>query len=220
MNGEDSKVVIAVDGTSGSGKSTNSKLIAKNLGYTYVDTGAMYRTFAWYCLKHNVDLEKESAISQALSDWGAKIENREGKLWLVIDGYFPEKEIRTSEVSQIVSFIAANPDVRKWMKKAQQDCIEFGSLVMEGRDIGTNIFPDTPYKFYVDASLELREERRIAEGVVDNLAARDIRDSNRKHNPLTVAEGAVMVNTSGLKPDESAKFMLDKIQEISDSINN
>jgi len=211
---EKDAIVISVDGTSGSGKSTNSKIVAEALGFTYVDTGAMYRTFAWWCLKNKIDVEDQKEIGDASTSWDPELKNLGGKIWLTIDGYFPEKEIRTEEVSRIVSKIAAHPAVRKWMKDSQQSCIQFGSLVMEGRDIGSNIFPQTPYKFYIDANIELRAKRRLADGVNEDLAARDKSDSQRKHNPLVIPEGAVLVNTSGRNPDETSKFILNKINEI------
>ena len=109
---------------------------------------------------------------------------------LLVDGYFPEKEIRTAEVSAAVPHVAAVPKVREWMKKTQRECIQFGNLVMEGRDIGTNVFPETDFKYYLDAHLEERSRRRAAEGVQENLAARDQRDSQRAAAPLMIALGA------------------------------
>ena len=117
---------------------------------------------------------------------------------LTVDSYFPEKEIRTADVSVAVSMIAAVPKVREWMKKTQRDCIQFGNLVMEGRDIGTNVFPETDYKYYLDAHLEERTKRRAAEGVNENLAARDQRDSQRAAAPLMIALGAKVINNSNL----------------------
>src|SRR6185436_861617 len=108
----------------------------------------------------------------------------------------PEKEIRTAETSAAVSHVAAVPRVREWMKKTQRECIQFGNLVMEGRDIGTNVFPETDFKFYLDAHLEERTKRREADGVQENIAARDERDSQRASAPLMIPLGAVMVNTS------------------------
>ena len=161
-------IVIAIDGTSASGKSTNAKLVAKALGYVYVDTGAMYRTLAWYCLKKNVDVNDHKAVASLCRRWKSELRCVEGELRhvrLLVDGYYPEKEVRTSETSAAVSHVAAVPKVRDWMKKAQRQCIQFGNLVMEGRDIGTNIFPETDYKFYLDANLDERTKRRQAEGV-------------------------------------------------------
>src|SRR6185436_11368139 len=174
-------IVIAIDGTSASGKSTNAKLVAKALGFVYVDTGAMYRTLSWYCLKNRVDVHDVKAVAAACRKWKTSLEvvEQDGlrAVHLLVDGYYPEKEIRTNETSAAVSHVAAVPKVRDWMKKTQRECIQFGSLVMEGRDIGTNVFPETDFKFYLDANLEERIKRREADGVQENLAARDERDS-------------------------------------------
>ncbi|MGV3757628.1 MAG: (d)CMP kinase [Verrucomicrobiota bacterium] len=204
----ESPIVIAIDGPSASGKSTNSKLIAKKLGYIYVDTGAMYRTLAWYCLKNNIDVDDEKAVAVALRKWKTTLVNHEGHARLLVEGYYPEKEIRTAEISAAVAKVAAGPKVRDWMKKKQRECIEFGPLVMEGRDIGTNVFPETDFKFYLDASLEERNRRRVADGVQDNLAERDQRDSQRKAAPLMIALGATLINNSGETPEDTSNRII------------
>jgi cytidylate kinase len=204
----ESPIVIAIDGPSASGKSTNSKLIAKKLGYIYVDTGAMYRTLAWYCLKNNIDVDDEKAVAAALRKWKTTLVNHEGHARLLVEGYYPEKEIRTAETSAAVAKVAAGPKVRDWMKKKQRECIEFGNLVMEGRDIGTNVFPETDFKFYLDASLEERNRRRVADGVQDNLAERDQRDSQRKAAPLMIALGATLINNSGETPEVTSNRII------------
>jgi cytidylate kinase len=137
-----SPIVIAIDGTSASGKSTNAKRVAKMLGYAYVDTGAMYRTFAWHCLQKKVNIDDEKAVSALCRKWKTTLECIDGKVHLLVDGYYPEKEIRTDETTSATSHIAAYPKVRDWMKNKQRECIQFGNLVMEGRDIGTNVFPE------------------------------------------------------------------------------
>jgi len=205
-------IVIAIDGTSASGKSTNAKLVAKALGYVYVDTGAMYRTLAWYCLKHKIDVENEKAVGNACARWKPSLECVKGHVHLTIDGYYPESEIRTAQVSAAVPHVAAVPKVRAWMKKKQRECIRFGNLVMEGRDIGTNVFPETNYKYYLDAHLEERSRRRAAEGVEENLAARDQRDSQRATAPLMVALGAKVINTSQMTPEETSAMILKDIR--------
>jgi len=149
-------IVIAIDGTSASGKSTNSKLVAKALNFVHVDTGAMYRTLAWHCLRQNIDVQNVKAVSAACRRWKTSLECADGSAYLAVDGYYPASEIRTAEVSAAVSHVAAVAKVREWMKKTQRDCIKFGSLVMEGRDIGTNVFPETDFKYYLDAKLEER----------------------------------------------------------------
>ena len=173
-------IVIAIDGTSASGKSTNAKLVAQALGFVYVDTGAMYRTLAWYCLKQHIDAHDARAVAAACRRWKTTLEcvNADDLrvVRLLVENYFPEKEIRTAETSAAVPHVAAVPKVREWMKKTQRDCVRFGNLVMEGRDIGTNIFPETDFKYYLDAQLDERSRRRAAEGVQENLAARDQRE--------------------------------------------
>ena len=134
-------IVIAIDGTSASGKSTNAKLVAKALGYVYVDTGAMYRTLAWHCLQKRIDVHDAKAVAAACRKWKTSLVCVEGRVRLLVDGYFPEKEIRTPETAAAVPHVAAVPQVRKWMVKRQRECVQFGNLVMEGRDIGTNVFP-------------------------------------------------------------------------------
>jgi len=209
-------IVIAIDGTSASGKSTNARLVARALGYVYVDTGAMYRTLAWHCLLQRVDVNNEKAVAAACRKWPAKLECAETdglrSVRLTVDSYFPEKEIRLPETAAAVSHVAAVPKVRAWMKKTQRECIQFGDLVMEGRDIGTNVFPETDYKFYLDATLAERAARRAADGVRENLAARDQRDSQRAVAPLMIALGAKVINSSGMTPAETTKLILDEIR--------
>lgn len=206
-------IVIALDGTSASGKSTNAKLVAKALGYAYVDTGAMYRSLAWYCLEKEVDLENDKAIASLCRRWKTELKNEGGHIRLYVDGYFPEKEIRTAETSAAVPVVAAVPAVRKWMKAKQRDCIEFGDLVMEGRDIGSNVFPDTGFKFYLDAALDERSKRRAADGVDENLAERDKQDSQRASAPLMIPLGAKVINNSEMTADETSALIINDVRE-------
>ena len=206
-------IVIALDGTSASGKSTNAKRVAKALGYSYVDTGAMYRSLAWYCLKNKVDIEDEKAIASTCRRWNTELINVEGQIRLNIDGYFPAEEIRTAETSALVPVVAAVPAVRKWMKAKQRECIEFGSLVMEGRDIGSNVFPDTDFKFYLDASLNERSKRRVADGVNENLAARDKKDSERATAPLMIPLGAKVINNSNMTAEETSALIIKEVRK-------
>jgi cytidylate kinase len=211
-------IVIAIDGTSASGKSTNAKLVARALGYVYVDTGAMYRTLAWHCLLKHVDVNDAKAVAAACRKWKTKLECAENdglrSVRLLVDSYFPEKEIRMPETAAAVSHVAAVPNVRKWMKRTQRDCIQFGNLVMEGRDIGTNVFPETDYKFYLDASLAERTARRTADGVNENLAARDQRDSQRAVAPLMIALGAKVLNNSSMTSAETSAWLLAEIRRL------
>ncbi len=206
-------IVIAIDGTSASGKSTNAKLVARALDYVYVDTGAMYRTLAWYCLQHRIDVDDPKAVAAACRTWSTSLICEEKQVHLLVEGYYPDKEIRTAETSAAVSHVAAVPKVREWMKKKQRECIQFGNLVMEGRDIGTNVFPETNFKFYLDACLDERTKRRQAEGVDENLAARDHRDSQRASAPLMVALGAMIINTSGINSEETSSRIIAEIHK-------
>ncbi len=210
-------IVIAIDGTSASGKSTNAKLVARSLGYVYVDTGAMYRTLAWYCLQKRVDVGDAKAVAAACRRWKTKLTCVENNglhaVRLLVDDYFPEKEIRTPDTASAVALVAAVPKVREWMKKTQRECIQFGNLVMEGRDIGTNVFPETDYKFYLDAKLEERSARRAADGVNENLAARDQRDSQRAAAPLMIALGAKVIDNSKMTSEETSSLLLTEIHK-------
>lgn len=208
-------IVIAIDGTSASGKSTNAKLVAKALGYAYVDTGAMYRTLAWYCLKQGIDVHDPKAVAQACRRWKTRLTCVEGEpraVRLLVNDYYPEKEIRSPEVSAAVPQVAAVPAVRRWMKRKQRECVQFGPLVMEGRDIGTNVFPETEFKFYLDASLAERQRRRQAEGIAEDLAARDQRDSQRAAAPLMIPLGAKVINNSDLTPEQTSQIIIQEVQ--------
>jgi cytidylate kinase len=208
--------VIAIDGTSASGKSTNAKLVAKALNFVYVDTGAMYRTLSWYCLQKRVDVQDVKAVGAACRAWKTRLEcveqNGLRSVHLLVDSYYPEKEIRTAETSAAVPHVAAAPKVREWMVKRQRECAQFGNLVMEGRDIGTNVFPETDFKFYLDAQLEERSRRRAADGVQENLAARDERDSQRAVAPLMIPLGAKVINNSQMTSEQTSGMILQEIR--------
>ncbi|MBI4324739.1 MAG: (d)CMP kinase [Chloroflexi bacterium] len=208
-----SPIVIAIDGTSASGKSTNARLVAQALGCIYVDTGAMYRTLAWHCLRRKVDVHDAKAVAALCRKWKTSLECDHGQVRLLVDGYCPEKEIRTAETSAAVPHVAAVPKVREWMKKRQRECVRFGSLVMEGRDIGSNVFPDTEFKFYLDATLDERAKRRAADGVQENLAARDQRDSQRAAAPLMIPLGATVINNSALTSEQTSSLIIAEIKK-------
>jgi len=205
-------IVIAIDGTSASGKSTNSKLVAKALNFVHVDTGAMYRALAWYCLQHRMDVQDAKAVAAACRRWKTELKCVDQHVQLWVEGYYPEKEIRTAEVSAAVTHVATVPKVRDWMKRKQRECIQFGNLVMEGRDIGTNVFPETDFKFYLDAHIEERSRRRAAEGIQENLAARDERDSQRAAAPLMIALGAKVINNSQMTSAQTSSAIIEEVK--------
>lgn len=211
-NSPQETIVVAIDGTSASGKSTNSKLIARALGFVHVDTGAMYRTLAWHCLAHRIDVHDAKAVAGACRRWKTTLQCIDGQARLTVDGYYPEAEIRSAAVSGVVAQVAAVPRVRDWMRDKQRECVRFGSLVMEGRDIGSNVFPETEFKYYLDATLEERSRRRTADGVEENLAARDQRDSQRAVAPLMVPLGAVVVNNSQMTSAQTSTLIIEDIR--------
>jgi CMP/dCMP kinase len=213
-------IVIAIDGTSASGKSTNSKLVARALNFIHVDTGAMYRALAWYCLKHHVDVHNPKAVAAACRRWKTSLEAVNNHVHLLVDGRYPGEELRTAEVSAAVSHVAAVPKVRDWMKKTQRECIRFGDLVMEGRDIGTNVFPETDFKYYLDAHPEERSRRRAAEGIEENLAARDQRDSQRAAAPLMIALGAKVINNSQMTSAQTSGMIIADVRRKLAELSN
>jgi cytidylate kinase len=209
-------MVIAIDGTSASGKSTNARRVADALGYVYVDTGAMYRTLAWYCLEQRVDVHDAKAVARVLRRWKTELVCVDRQVRLLVQGRYPDEAIRTAAISEAVPHVAAIPKVRTWMVRRQRECTRFGPLVMEGRDIGTNVFPETPFKFYLDATLDERSRRRAADGIQENLAARDQRDSQRATAPLMIPLGALVINNSGLTSEQTTALILDAIRNRSE----
>jgi cytidylate kinase len=165
-----------------------------------------------------VDVNDPKAVAAACRRWKTSLEcvekNHLRCVHLLVDGYFPEQEIRRTETAAAVSHVAAVAKVRDWMKKTQRDCIKFGDLVMEGRDIGTNVFPETDFKFYLDAKLEERSARRAADGVHENLAARDQRDSQRAAAPLMIALGAKVLDNSKMTSAETSGWLLAEIHRL------
>jgi cytidylate kinase len=206
-------IVVAIDGTSASGKSTNARLVARALGYVYVDTGAMYRTLAWHCLGKRVDVHDPKAVIAQMRRWKTQLQCVDGSVRLLVDGYYPEREIRTTEVSAAAPHVAAIPKVREWMVQRQRECTRFGNLVMEGRDIGSNVFPETELKFYLDASLDERTKRRAADGINENLAARDERDSQRAAAPLMIPLGAKVINNSRMTSEQTSGLIISEVRK-------
>ncbi|MFY7818093.1 MAG: (d)CMP kinase [Akkermansiaceae bacterium] len=191
-----SHYAIAIDGPAASGKSTIAKCLARELHLVMVNSGAMYRAVTWKVLQLGVNPQDSEAVLSALDtmkiDCGVK-----GNISTVaIDGRELDDELRDTAVNRAVSIVAAIPRVREVLVQKQRDYLQHTSVVMEGRDIGSIVFPDTPYKIYVDASEEVRAARRSAEGVTDSVAARDKADSNRSTAPLLVADGAVVLDNS------------------------
>jgi cytidylate kinase len=210
--------VIAVDGPSASGKGTLSRRLARELGYIYVDTGAMYRTLAWWALQKGLRLEapmtaaEDLAVVNLVRRWNAETRVVNGQAWLHVDGYFPEKEIRSNAVEHAVPVIAQISRVRDWMVAQQRHCVGLGPLVMEGRDIGTEVFPLAPVKFFLEADESERQKRIEGRGGNTSAARRDHMDSTRKKGALIPALDAIRINNTGQTPDETYSLMREYVR--------
>lgn len=210
--------VIAMDGPSASGKGTLSRRLAADLGYLYVDTGAMYRTLAWWALQNGLRCEKpmsdadEKAVVRLLRRWKAEMRAVDGQAWLHVNGYFPRTEIRTDEVEHAVPVVAQIGPVRDWMVARQRECTGLGPLVMEGRDIGTEVFPLAPVKFFLEADEQERQARIAGRGGNTSAARRDEMDSNRKKGALVPALDSIRVNNTGQTPDETYAILREHVR--------
>jgi cytidylate kinase len=198
--------VIAIDGPAGAGKSTVAKALAKRLGLEYLDTGAMYRGVAFAALRRGLDPSEDSAVARVAND----VELDVSEKGVLVDGVDASIEIRGPEVTRAVSVVAANPDVRKEMRRRQRAWAESrGGGVIEGRDIGSVVFPDAELKVYLTADPEVRAQRRHKEvsdlryeEVAASIAERDARDEGRAHGPLVESEDAVTLDTTGRTVDD------------------
>lgn len=215
---------IAIDGPSASGKSTVSKGVAAELGFIYVDSGALYRGVTWNAIRKGVDTKDAEAVLDSMhrAEWEFFVQD--GAAVFSIDDDVPIQELREKDVREAVADVAAIPEVRKFVVENLQSLENFGSLVMEGRDIGTVVFPDSPYKFYLDADPEERAMRRyrelVAAGedekaheVMESLKKRDQIDSTRKTDPLKVAEGAHVINSTSMGIAEVIQAIIEIVQE-------
>jgi cytidylate kinase len=223
------KITIAIDGYSSCGKSTMAKDLAKMVKYNYIDSGAMYRAVTLYCLRNNLfegDSPNEPALKKQIDQIRIDFRHNEttGKSDTYLNGENVEKEIRSMEVADKVSPVAAVGFVREALVKQQQEMGENKGIVMDGRDIGTVVFPDAELKIFVTARPEVRAQRRLAElaakgenvsfeEVLQNLAKRDYIDTTRKDGPLRQADDAVVIDNSDLTIEEQNAWMLRLFKE-------
>lgn len=190
--------VIAIDGPAASGKSSVARELARRLAFVYVNSGAMYRAITWHVLKQGIDPDdgqRITAAAQAASVVG-ELANNQSRL--LIDNVDPTAHLRDDPVNNAVSQVSTVPEVRRILTEKMRSYSQDNDLVVEGRDIGSVVFPDTPYKFYVDASPEVRLRRRAAEGQRDEIATRDRVDSSRRASPLIISEDAHVIDSSNL----------------------
>jgi cytidylate kinase len=193
--------VIAIDGPAASGKSTVARKLARRLGFSYVNSGALYRGVAWLANDHNIRLDDPRAVCEQLRKSVFHFDLQGKELVFLIDGMSPEPHLRDEQVNRTVSAISAIAEVREFLVTHLREFLTWDNLVMEGRDIGSMVFPDTLYKFYIDASLEVRAQRRAVQGQRDDLFFRDRADSSRRASPLTIAEDAHVIDSSSLTID-------------------
>lgn len=225
----ENSIIIAIDGHSGCGKSTTAKVVARALGYTYIDTGAMYRAVALYFMRKHIDVTNAAEVARALEEMQITFATSEPCQPPVIhlNGENVEDEIRQIAVSQRVSEISAIPAVRRALVAQQRLMGRQQGVVMDGRDIGTHVFPDATLKIFMTATIEVRAQRRMAEllakgqdvdfaTIKHNLEERDQIDTNRKENPLRKAKDAIEIDTSDLTFDQQVGKILSLAKELID----
>ena len=205
--------VIAIDGPAASGKSSVARALARRLGFVYVNSGAIYRAITWYLLEQGIDPGDRVAIVQTIRSAriNCGIEDQESRIRM--DDVDPTSQLRDDPVNRAVSQVSTVAEVRQIATEKMRCFAEEHSLVVEGRDIGSVVFPDTPYKFYIDASPEVRSRRRAAEGQRDEIAARDRLDSSRRAAPLMIAGDAHVIDTSNLTIDEVVDEILRRLHQ-------
>lgn len=218
-----SKIIIAIDGPAGSGKSTLAKMVAERLGFTYLDTGAMYRAITYLAIREGI-VDDEEAVSKFILGLDVTLKFENGVTRVFVNGEELTDYIRTPEVNSKVSEISAMPAVRKELVRMQQQMGRVGNIVAEGRDTTTVVFPDANVKIYLVASVDVRAERRHKEymekgvdidieEVKENLRKRDAIDSGREISPLTRAENAIEVDTSFLSVNEEFEILIENIKK-------
>ena len=222
------KPVIAIDGFSSTGKSSISKIIAKKLGLIHMDTGALYRGITFYAIQNCLNPDKTIDISKLLSslaEMKLEFQNIDGELQLFLNGKNIDKEIRFPQVSDYVSQVAKEADVRNFLLKTQRDIANKGGIIMDGRDIGTVVLPDADYKFFMTASQDERARRRFLEiqaagektdieTVKQNLISRDKIESERELSPLKQADDAVLIDNTNINKEETIALILSYMKKF------
>lgn len=205
--------VVAIDGPAASGKSSVARILAAHLGFSYVNSGLMYRSTAWLAYLRRINPDYSDAVWQALrtAELEFGLENKE--LFVRIDGVNPEAHLKEEVVNRTVSMVATIPEVREFLSNHLRRFSTLDNIVVEGRDIGSVVFPQTRFKFYIDASPEIRARRRAAQGLKDSTAHRDRIDSSRRSSPLMIADDAEVIDTSALTIDRVVKHVVLRLQQ-------
>ena len=215
---------IAIDGPSGAGKSTLARMVAKKLGYLYVDTGALYRCIALYAIRNDVATKDCRAVCEMLPEIIVELRyDEDGFQRMFLNGLDVTEDIRKPEVSMAASDVSSIPDVRKFLLKLQRDIADKNNVVMDGRDIGTVVLPNAEVKIFLTASPEIRAERRHKElvekglkisytDVLRDIKARDMQDISREIAPLKAADDAIILDTTNCSLEDSLKMLIDVIR--------
>ena len=218
------KLAVAVDGPAGAGKSSISKIVAKKLGYLYIDTGAMYRSVTWAVLHNHIDVNNQKAVEALLPELDLTMEASDDSCKVFIAGQDVTDFIRTPQVNNAVSIVASYKGVRQYLVERQRLMAEAGGVILDGRDIGSVVLPNAELKIYLTASVEARAMRRYLEvkgtvneqpleDIKDSVMQRDDMDKNRKESPLIQVEDAVLVDSSEMTFDETVEHILHLVQE-------
>ena len=216
-------MIIAIDGPAATGKSTSAKLVSQKLGFTYLDTGAMYRCVTLLVLRNNVEINNQDHLASLLKNFQLDIKKNGKDHLFLLDGENVSKEIRSSDVTDNVSAVSALPVVRKKLVSIQRKIADNQDSVVEGRDIGTVVFPNADVKFFIVADTVVRAKRRqldlkrlgedkTIDSLIKEIRDRDNYDSQRKISPLTKAIDAIEVNTTNTTIDEQVNFMVNKVK--------
>jgi cytidylate kinase len=205
--------VVAIDGPAASGKSSVARRLAQRLGFAYMNSGAIYRAITWHVLQKGIDTRDTDRVTQAAksAQIACRLQNNESRIF--IDNVDTIDYLRNDRVNESVSDVSSVAPVRKIAVKKMRDCARNHDVVVEGRDIGSVVFPDTPHKFYVDASPDVRLRRRAAQGERDEIKMRDQADSSRPVSPLIIAQDAYVIDTSHLTIEEVVSEIIARLEQ-------